>query len=121
MRDKVSNPCTTAEKIIAIYILVFVFLKVNGKVTVNGMNGSRHSLNLLCSAFHLGCNFDFSVSFPNILTLPHFHRNYIYIYILILSFILCTKILHILVVLLFLISLYKPWSGDLHVMPVNGV
>jgi hypothetical protein len=81
VRDKVSNPCKTAEKIIVIYILVLVFLKVNGKVTINGMNGSRHSLNLLYSSFHLGCNFDFSVSFPNILTLPHFYRNYIYIYL----------------------------------------
>jgi hypothetical protein len=75
VRDRVSNPRKTAEKIIVIYILVFVFLEANGKVTVYGLNGSRHSLNLLCSYFCLACNFDFSVSFPNILTLPHFNRN----------------------------------------------
>jgi len=40
------------------------------------LNGSNHSLDLVCSLLLHECNFDFLVTFPNIWTLPHFQRIY---------------------------------------------
>jgi hypothetical protein len=39
-------------------------------------NGSKHFINLICSSSLLECNFDLSLSLPNISTLTHFHRLY---------------------------------------------
>jgi hypothetical protein len=50
VRDQVSHPCKTAGKILISYILIFVFLdSMTEDEKDSRLNGSWHSLNLICS------------------------------------------------------------------------
>jgi hypothetical protein len=44
VRDQVSHPCTTIDKVIVLYVLILLFLDSNALP-----NSSRHFLNSVCS------------------------------------------------------------------------
>jgi hypothetical protein len=67
VRDQVSNPCKTRDKIIVMYILIFKRLESKWE---DELNDNKHLLNLICCYFVHECNFHL------LLFLPHFHRIY---------------------------------------------
>jgi hypothetical protein len=49
MRDQVSHPHKKNCKIMVVYILIYVFLKQDGKTKDSEENGGKYFLNLICS------------------------------------------------------------------------
>jgi hypothetical protein len=49
VKDQVSHPYKTAGKIIALYIVIFIYYLVNRKVEDSGPNVSRYAPYLMCS------------------------------------------------------------------------
>jgi hypothetical protein len=49
VRDQISHPYKTTSKIVVVYILIFMFLDMDGKMKDSELRCNRHSLNLVCS------------------------------------------------------------------------
>jgi hypothetical protein len=82
VRDQVSHPHSTTDKITVLYILIFSFFLIwDGKTRDFGLNSSEYSPNLIYSWFHHECHSYFLVSSPSIWILPHFQMiHYLFLY-----------------------------------------
>jgi hypothetical protein len=56
VRDQVSHPHSTTDKITFLYILIFMFFDMRRQDRRFGLNNSKHSLNLIYSSFHNECH-----------------------------------------------------------------
>jgi hypothetical protein len=75
--DQVSHPHKTTGRIKFFCSLTVIFLDSRWEDKRIWQNGSKHSLNLVCSSSLHACNFDLLVLFQNIWTLSHLLRTYL--------------------------------------------